>query len=71
MTLPLDDIAAGRLCHFGRPDAPRRAVLWGDSHALALLPAFESLGGARGFDVFLRRAVELPATSPGRLHAIQ
>jgi len=51
MTLPLDAIAAGRLCHFGRPGAPRRAVLWGDSHALALLPAFESLGARAGFDV--------------------
>jgi hypothetical protein len=53
MTLTLDEIAAGKLCSYG-PRAPKapRAVLWGDSHALALLPAFEGLGERMGVRVY-------------------
>jgi hypothetical protein len=44
MSLPMERIAAGDLCRYG-PDQPgvRKAILWGDSHALVLLPAFELL----------------------------
>ena len=44
MRLTSERIAAGELCHYGSSESyARRVVVWGDSHALALLPAFESL----------------------------
>jgi peptidoglycan/LPS O-acetylase OafA/YrhL len=48
MNLPADRIASGDLCSFGSTDtdAPK-ALIWGDSHALALLPAFEKLAASR------------------------
>jgi peptidoglycan/LPS O-acetylase OafA/YrhL len=44
MTLSLSQIESGELCRYGptEGDAPT-VVVWGDSHALALLPAYESL----------------------------
>jgi peptidoglycan/LPS O-acetylase OafA/YrhL len=39
-----DQIAAGDLCSFGPDDKDAvRALVWGDSHAMALLPAYEKL----------------------------
>jgi peptidoglycan/LPS O-acetylase OafA/YrhL len=52
MSLPVRDIAAGRLCRYGPANAAPRALLWGDSHALALLPAFESLAGRERIQVY-------------------
>jgi len=53
MTVSLNDISAGRLCRFGAADSEaRRVVLWGDSHALALLPGLEQLAIRRGFALF-------------------
>ena len=45
--LPLERIASGELCSVGPedPDA-RRGVLWGDSHAMALLPVFQNLASS-------------------------
>jgi hypothetical protein len=41
---PLDRIAAGDLCSFGpQDDGAVRALVWGDSHATMLLPAYEKL----------------------------
>jgi peptidoglycan/LPS O-acetylase OafA/YrhL len=44
VSLPLDQIASGGLCSFGPSDsrAPR-AVVWGDSHAMALLDVYRML----------------------------
>ncbi|MBS0579093.1 MAG: acyltransferase [Proteobacteria bacterium] len=52
LTLSLDKVAAGDLCHFG-PNHPgvRKAILWGDSHALALLPAFEDLAESNDIQI--------------------
>ncbi len=48
MQLSPAQIAAGLLCRFGTESAAApSALLWGDSHALALLPAFESLAKRR------------------------
>ncbi len=43
-TRPLTEIAAGNLCSYGSeaPGAPR-IVVWGDSHAIALTPAYRRL----------------------------
>jgi hypothetical protein len=46
-------IAAGELCQYGsRESSARRLVVWGDSHALALLPAFESLAIAHDVSLY-------------------
>ena len=53
MTRTLAQIASGDLCRFGSadPQAPR-VVLWGDSHALALLPGLEQVATRDGFALF-------------------
>ena len=44
MTMPPDKVRAAQLCRFGPPGAQLpKVVVWGDSHALALLPAYERL----------------------------
>jgi peptidoglycan/LPS O-acetylase OafA/YrhL len=44
MAVTPPQLAVGELCHYGSSESSaRRFVVWGDSHALALLPAFESL----------------------------
>jgi peptidoglycan/LPS O-acetylase OafA/YrhL len=44
VNIPFDQIASGRLCSVGpQDDAAVRGVVWGDSHAMALLPAYEQL----------------------------
>lgn len=49
LTLPLTAIAAGDMCRYGSPDAAApRVLLWGDSHALAMLPAHEKLAQSSG-----------------------
>jgi peptidoglycan/LPS O-acetylase OafA/YrhL len=46
------DVAAGSLCTFGPVSGARADVLvWGDSHAIALLPAYEQIATARGVRV--------------------
>jgi peptidoglycan/LPS O-acetylase OafA/YrhL len=61
MNLSAADIAAGRLCRYGPESAARRALLWGDSHALALLPAYESLAAQHNVAVYFAGA---PACRP-------
>ena len=44
VNISLDMIASGRLCSVGPQDNDAvRGVVWGDSHAMALLPAYEQL----------------------------
>jgi peptidoglycan/LPS O-acetylase OafA/YrhL len=44
MDLPLERVARGDLCEFGsKQRSAQTAVLWGDSHAMVLVPAFDSL----------------------------
>jgi len=52
--VPMKAIAAGELCqlHAEPAEAPR-AVLWGDSHALALLPALENLAISHRWQMFV------------------
>jgi peptidoglycan/LPS O-acetylase OafA/YrhL len=49
---PPSTVAAGSLCSYG-PSAGAKAdvVVWGDSHALALLPAYEHIAAARNVRV--------------------
>jgi peptidoglycan/LPS O-acetylase OafA/YrhL len=53
MTITPSQIASGELCHYGSGESSaRRLIVWGDSHALALLPAFESLAIAHGASLY-------------------
>jgi len=46
-------IAQGGLCSDGpQDDAAPRALVWGDSHAMALLPAYRSLAATHGVRVY-------------------
>jgi peptidoglycan/LPS O-acetylase OafA/YrhL len=57
MTLTPEQIAAGELCKFGSADASRpRVLVWGDSHALALLPAYETLAQSHRLQLFFAGA---------------
>ena len=44
-----EDIIEERFIRIGRDGAPIRMLVWGDSHALAMLPAFDELCKERGF----------------------
>jgi peptidoglycan/LPS O-acetylase OafA/YrhL len=56
------DVAAGSLCSFGpRTNANAQVVVWGDSHAITLFPAYERIASARGVRV---RAAVRPACRP-------
>jgi hypothetical protein len=56
------DIAMGRMCHFGTDDpAARKVIVWGDSHALALMPGYEALAQRDHLSLYLATA---PACRP-------
>jgi hypothetical protein len=49
MSIPLEAIRRGELCSTGVTDtAAHRVVVWGDSHAVALLPAYALLAASHG-----------------------
>jgi peptidoglycan/LPS O-acetylase OafA/YrhL len=53
LDLPLAKIAAGELCSFGpQTDSAPRALVWGDSHAMALLSAYEQLANSHQVRVY-------------------
>jgi peptidoglycan/LPS O-acetylase OafA/YrhL len=53
LDLPLAKIAAGELCSFGpQTDTAPRALVWGDSHAMALLSAYEQLANSHQVRVY-------------------
>jgi peptidoglycan/LPS O-acetylase OafA/YrhL len=53
MTLPPESVAAGNLCAFGpRADGPPKVVVWGDSHAVSLMTAYEHLADSLNVRVY-------------------
>jgi peptidoglycan/LPS O-acetylase OafA/YrhL len=49
---PTSELAAGSLCSYGATVGSKAdVVLWGDSHAMALLPAYEQIAMARNISV--------------------
>jgi len=52
-TLSLGQIRTARVCHFDPPEAAGASVLlWGDSHALSVLPAFKDLSARRHMTLY-------------------
>lgn len=68
MDLPLDRVNSGDLCRFGSESpGAKTMVLWGDSHALALLPALESIAQSNGMRLmFAARASCRPVASAAK-----
>ena len=53
VSLPVEKIASGSLCSYGPQTAVApRALVWGDSHALALIPAYRQLADTHGMRVY-------------------
>jgi peptidoglycan/LPS O-acetylase OafA/YrhL len=54
VTRSMDAVAHGDLCSLGpQDDTSPRALVWGDSHAMALLPAYRQLAQAHGVRIYL------------------
>jgi len=49
----LEQVSAGRVCNYGPGDTSRKVLVWGDSHALALMPAVNALAKAHGMHTYL------------------
>jgi len=59
---PVEKIAAADLCSYGpQTDTAPKVLVWGDSHAMALLPAYEQWANARQLRIYF--AVK-PACKP-------
>jgi len=53
MTLPLRKIESGELCSYGPSDPDlAKVVVWGDSHALALLPVYVELAASHHVQLY-------------------
>ena len=48
----LEQVRAGRVCNYGPGDPSPKVLLWGDSHALAMMPAVKELAKAHGMHVY-------------------
>lgn len=48
----LEQVRAGRVCNYGSGDPSPKVLLWGDSHALAMMPAVKELAKAHGMHVY-------------------
>ena len=48
----LEQVRAGRVCNYGSGDPSPKVLLWGDSHALAMMPAVKELAKAHGMHLY-------------------
>jgi hypothetical protein len=61
----LEQIRAGRVCNYGPGDPSPKVLVWGDSHALALMPAIKTLAKAHGMSTyFVGKYYCLPLVAP-------
>ena len=60
-SLSLEAVSAGKLCAFGRADPVLPTVLvWGDSHGMALVPAYKTLAATHGVRIFFAATSACP-----------
>lgn len=50
--VPLEQVRAGRVCNYGPGGSSRKVLVWGDSHAMALMPAVKALAKERGMHTY-------------------
>jgi len=63
--VPLEQVRAGKVCNYGPGDSSRKVLVWGDSHALALMPAVKALAKAHGIrSYFVGKYGCLPLFAP-------
>jgi len=71
--VPLEQVRAGNVCRFGTGDGSAKVLVWGDSHAMSLMPAVETLAKTHGMQTyFVAKYNCLPvfaAPGPNRLDA--
>ena len=48
----LEQVRAGSVCNYGPGDPSPKVLLWGDSHALAMMPAVKELAKAHGMHAY-------------------
>jgi peptidoglycan/LPS O-acetylase OafA/YrhL len=61
MEVPLAAVKAGNMCHEGTADSSTpRVLVWGDSHALALMPAFNELARAHHMHAYFVGKYDCP-----------
>jgi peptidoglycan/LPS O-acetylase OafA/YrhL len=48
----LEQVRAGSVCNYGPGDPSPKVLLWGDSHALAMMPAVKALAKAHGMHAY-------------------
>jgi peptidoglycan/LPS O-acetylase OafA/YrhL len=66
VAVPLEQVSAGRVCNYGPGGSAPKVLVWGDSHALALMPAFNALAKAHGMHTyFVAKYGCLPLLVPG------
>lgn len=64
-SMPLEQIRAGKLCNYGPGDSSSKVLLWGDSHAVSLMPAVTALAKAHGMHTyFVAKYNCLPVFAP-------
>jgi peptidoglycan/LPS O-acetylase OafA/YrhL len=61
----LEQVREGRVCNYGPGDTSAKVLLWGDSHALSLLPAVKALAKEHGMRAyFVAKYNCLPVFAP-------
>jgi len=50
--VPLEQVRAGRVCNYGPGSSSPKVLVWGDSHAMALMPAVKALAKEHGMHTY-------------------
>ena len=50
--VPLEQVRAGRICNYGPGDSSPKVLVWGDSHAMSLMPAVRALAKEHGMQTY-------------------
>ncbi len=50
--VPLEQVRAGRVCNYGPGGSAPKVLVWGDSHAMSLMPAVKALAKERGMHTY-------------------
>jgi peptidoglycan/LPS O-acetylase OafA/YrhL len=50
--MPLEQVRAGRMCNYGPGGGSPKVLVWGDSHAMALMPAVRALAKEHGMHTY-------------------